>query len=459
MSSFARATDGRLGSTGHWVVRFVRDLARGGRHVVSAAALAAFLVLPLGLTDGGYFGRALPAMTVAFVAAAGLAALSAPAREMPRGLVATALALVALTAWAGLSSLWAVPGAAVELETRRCVLYVVALLAVWRIVDRRAGPPFLLALTSTIAMLAVVGVGMRAAAGVPVDPYYGGLLAEPVGYPNAVGVLAAMGALLAIGLAARFEAAARALQATASVLVLVLGLSGSRGGALALVGGMVVLLALSPRGDRWPCVGRAASALAVGGGAWVVTSAVGGSGPPLVIAAAGAATIGAAVPTPGRRGALALLCGLTLAVGVVAVTHPPSTTSSYRIAYWAAAAAEAHERPLLGSGAGSFFLSWREHRTAKTDVRDAHSLYVETLSELGPLGLAFVLVVIGAPLGAAVRRRGDPIAAAAGAAFASFALHAGLDWDWEMPVVTLVALGCAGALLTRRSLDGGTTHS
>ena len=295
---------------------------------------------------------------------------------------------------------------------------------------------------------------MRAASGIPVNPYYGRLLAEPVGYPNAVGVLAAMGALLAIGLAARFEGAARALQATASVLVLVLGLSGSRGGALALVGGVVVLLALSPGGDRWPCVGRAASALAVGGCAWVITSTVGGSGPPLVIAAAGAATIAAAVPTPGRRGALAVLCGLTLAVGLVAVMHPPSTTSSYRTEYWAAAAAEARERPLLGSGAGSFFLSWREHRTAETDVRDAHSLYVETLSELGPLGLALVLVVIGAPLGAAVRRRGDPIAAAAGAAFASFALHAGLDWDWEMPVVTLVALAARERARSSPGVDG-----
>ena len=112
-----------------------------------------------------------------------------------------------------------------------------------------------------------------------------------------------------------------------------------------------------------------------------------------------------------------------------------------------AALAEARERPLLGSGAGSYFLSWREHRTVDTTVRDAHSLYVETLSELGPVGLALVLVVVAAPLCAAIRRRGDPIVATAAAGFAVFALHAGLDWDWEMPVVTLVALGCAGTVL------------
>jgi hypothetical protein len=32
-----------------------------------------------------------------------------------------------------------------------------------------------------------------------------------------------------------------------------------------------------------------------------------------------------------------------------------------------------------------------------------------------------------------------------------FAVHAGLDWDWEMPVVTLTALGCAGVALGRPS--------
>ena len=108
---------------------------------------------------------------------------------------------------------------------------------------------------------------------------------------------------------------------------------------------------------------------------------------------------------------------------------------------------EVRERPLLGSGAGSFYLTWREHRAVDTEVRDAHSLYVETLSELGPVGLVLVLVLIVLPLAVAVGRRGDAVGAAAAAGFAVFAVHAGLDWDWEMPVVTLVALGCGGIVL------------
>ena len=86
-------------------------------------------------------------------------------------------------------------------------------------------------------------------------------------------------------------------------------------------------------------------------------------------------------------------------------------------------------------------------------MRDAHSLYVEALSELGPVGLALVLAIVAIPIATAVRRRGEPLVAVSGAAFAVFAVHAGLDWDWEMPVVTLVALGCAAAVVRHPSDD------
>jgi O-antigen ligase len=102
---------------------------------------------------------------------------------------------------------------------------------------------------------------------------------------------------------------------------------------------------------------------------------------------------------------------------------------------------------MLGTGAGTFHLTWLEHGPSGVFVRDAHSLYVEALSELGPVGLLLVVSTVAVPLVATVRRRGDPVVAVAGAAFVVFAVHAGLDWDWEMPVVTLIALGCAGAVL------------
>ena len=164
------------------------------------AALGMLLVLPLGLSDGGYYGRSLTALTLALAAGAALVLLRPlEARRPSRTLTAAVFALALLSAWVALSSLWAEPGAGVALETRRCILYAVAVLAVGVAAGGRRRA-FLLALATAVSTLAIVGIVMRVAAGVPVDPYYGGLLGEPVGYPNAMGVLAATAVVLAIGL-------------------------------------------------------------------------------------------------------------------------------------------------------------------------------------------------------------------------------------------------------------------
>jgi Flp pilus assembly protein TadD len=39
-------------------------------------------------------------------------------------------------------------------------------------------------------------------------------------------------------------------------------------------------------------------------------------------------------------------------------------------------------------------------------------------------------------------------AASAASAYTAYLVHAGLDWDWEVPAVTLAALACAAAVLT-----------
>ena len=83
---------------------------------------------------------------------------------------------------------------------------------------------------------------------------------------------------------------------------------------------------------------------------------------------------------------------------------------------------------------------------AATDAfaaRDAHNLYLEVLAELGPVGLALVLIALATPLVALGSRDRSPVVAAAGAAWIAFLLHAALDWDWEIPAVTgtAIALG------------------
>ena len=87
-------------------------------------------------------------------------------------------------------------------------------------------------------------------------------------------------------------------------------------------------------------------------------------------------------------------------------------------------------------------------------MHDAHNLYLETLAELGPPGLLLLALVLGAPLAAVRRARSSPLAAAACGAFVAYLVHAFVDWDWEMPAVTLAALFCGLALLAAAHRDG-----
>jgi O-antigen ligase len=122
-------------------------------------------------------------------------------------------------------------------------------------------------------------------------------------------------------------------------------------------------------------------------------------------------------------------------------------SSSYRADYWQVAARDAADHPLLGSGAGSFAHVWLQRRPVAISAHDAHSLYLETLAELGPLGLLLVLALAATPTIVAVRNRKQPLVAVAGGGYAAFLVHAGIDWDWEMPVVVLSGLACAVAIL------------
>jgi hypothetical protein len=80
-------------------------------------------------------------------------------------------------------------------------------------------------------------------------------------------------------------------------------------------------------------------------------------------------------------------------------------------------------------------------------VRDAHSLYLESLAELGPIGLLLVFGVLMPPLAAAAIARSEPAVVVAASGYSAFLVHAGLDWDWEVPATTLAGLACGGALL------------
>jgi O-antigen ligase len=135
-----------------------------------------------------------------------------------------------------------------------------------------------------------------------------------------------------------------------------------------------------------------------------------------------------------------------LLVMTAAAMVSPRRSFDARIDYWRVAWNEFEQNPRLGSGAGTFVRYW-ERSGIPAGVVDAHSVYLETLAELGPLGLGLLLVALTLPLAAGLRARRRPFAAVALGAYAAFLVHAGLDWDWEMPAVTLAGIVCASALL------------
>jgi O-Antigen ligase len=109
--------------------------------------------------------------------------------------------------------------------------------------------------------------------------------------------------------------------------------------------------------------------------------------------------------------------------------------------------------PLHGYGAGMYQTLWDRNRPSFAYTINAHSLYLQAMAELGIPGIVLLLSAILAILvGLGMRTRG-PRRSVYGALLAAgvvWALHAGVDWDWEMPVVTIGFFAAAGAALSPR---------
>lgn len=127
-----------------------------------------------------------------------------------------------------------------------------------------------------------------------------------------------------------------------------------------------------------------------------------------------------------------------------------SRSDLYRVAF---DGFEAH--PLRGDGAGAFPVRWTRDRRVEETVRNAHSLYLETLGELGvPGGLLLLgfLVAVGTAAAQSMRRPtglSRPQTAAVAAAVATWLVHAALDWDWQVPALSGVGLLLAATLFPR----------
>ncbi len=121
-----------------------------------------------------------------------------------------------------------------------------------------------------------------------------------------------------------------------------------------------------------------------------------------------------------------------------------------RISHWEVALNAFREDRLKGDGAGTYALRWDVDRPATFQVEDGHSLYVELLGELGLVGFALLAIALLAILGGFARLARGPDRMAGAALFAAgltWALHAGVDWQWEMPAVTAWLFAAGGLAL------------
>jgi hypothetical protein len=469
--------------------------------------------LGLAAAQGGYFPTAWGWASVPLLWTAAVALIVRGDARLSRAEGVFLGALAAFTAWLAVSAAWSVAPAESVLELERGLVYVGGVLAVLSLARTGFSTNLLGALVAATALIATFSLATRL---LPdrVGVYDGSgvyRLAQPIGYWNGLALFTAMGALLALGMAARARTiAARGLCAALLVVFLpTLYFTFGRAAWIALGVGLAAAVAVDPRRLQ-----HVATLIAVGPApaiAVLVASRLRGLtyvGSPLALAvhdghrlalllvalAALNAIAAVTLALAGRRisfgskarrsfavavGAAALVAaglGIARYGGPVHVaksayrsfTATPSPVVSGRAEsdlnqrllsfsgngradLWRLAWDDAGRHPLLGAGAGTYERYFLAHQPPDfSRVRDAHNLYVETLAEVGPLGLLLLSVALLTPFTALRAARRHPIVPAAAGAYVAYLVHTGVDWDWELPAVTLAGLLCGAAILLAR---------
>jgi len=444
-----------------------------------AVAVIPLLLIPaLGAVQGGFQPDAWvwSGALAAWAAALGLVLGEGADRLRRDGWWALAAGVLLL--WTLASRLWSAEPAQSLLEARRMITYAAVVLALI-VLARRNSARLLLAGTHTgIAVVVLYALSRYLLGARTSTSFEGYLLSEPLGYANAVGILSAMGILLSVGAVAdsssrRVRAAAGA---TVPLLALALQLSGSRASWLALAIGLTAATALH-RNPRSLARTVAAVAPATAVSVWVghysglstlpspqLSAHVVGlaaAGCAVVAAGAAALTVPPPVSSSTSRPRRWVVPGAVLVVvlGVVAIAATGATEP--RSLYYRVAWREFLAHPLLGSGAGTFGHYWVRWGPIGEwgGALDAHSLYLETLAELGPIGLCLLGVFLLYPLRRTLAHRSLPFVPAAAGATIAFLVHAGLDWDWEMPAVVVAGLACAAGVAFAEPERGGERPS
>ena len=414
-----------------WMSRCSSVNSKSTGQVYGRARALGPVILPLALVggvaldNGGFDATSWGWSTLLPLVIVGVALVVGRARA-PNGLALAFLGLLgAFAAWTWLSVAWSNDVGASALDAERVLLYLSAV-AAFLLLDRSQVTRFLFGLLAAVSLVGVWALSLRAFGGpgsydvASVSADATRRLAAPVGYSNALGLLAAIGIVLALGLAVRLRRPSAA--APVFVLAPTLYFTYSRGAWLALAAGGIAALGLTvPRMSRRTVVGVA-----------------------IVVICAGAIAL---VRVGGPGGAIREFSHAAPSVKADRSRRLFSLSGSSRAQYWHVAWRDYQHHPWLGSGAGSFQREWLRSRPADLPVLDAHSLYLETLAELGPGGLGLLAALLALPVAAGLISRKQPLAAPAFGGYVAYLVHAAQDWDWELPAVTLAGLGCAVALL------------
>jgi O-antigen ligase len=478
------------------------------------AALPGLLVVYFAFNAGGYFPGAVGFAATLLLQMLILRILVAedPFDGATRSFALVAGALTAFAAWTLASQLWSNAHARALVEFDRAFLYLLVLVLCGIVpAGRRRVRWTVRCLLAGIFFVCAAALVTRALPHVwPVaSNLANNRLSYPLTYWNALGILATCGALLAIGLTtdAREPRTGRILAAAAlPVLATTLFFTFSRGAIVALLVGLVGYLVLARSsaivGGILASVPPAAVAVVVAYHAGLLatldptTPAAVSEGKRVAAVVAGA-TLAAALArwaligldrrlagarslAPPRRvrwigGAVAV--GIAVAVVLAAnvpswvgreyhafVRGAPTTTtdlrtrladpsSNGRTEHWRVGISAFDAHPIRGDGAGTYEFTWEKQRRLPSNVVDGHSLYVETLAELGVVGLVALAATLLGILASLARRarasRGTAFAALFAASLA-WAVHAGVDWDWEMPAVSAWVFAAGGLALAAR---------
>ncbi len=478
--------------------------------LVAYAALPGALTVFLCFRSGGFFPgvTALVAAQLALLLAWRISVARRPLEGVGPSLLIAAGALALLAGWTLASSNWSnAPGRAI-VEYDRVVLYLVTLLLFGTLARSVRRLRWMVhALAAGIVAVAIAALAARLFPGLELfaSPVHRERLSYPLTYWNSLGLLTGIGTVLCGHLACseREPPLARILGAAAvPLLAATLYYTFSRGATWAALVAVVIYVVVGrPRAVLPGAVAMIPAvviALAAINPASVLTrdptspAAIDAGGRialVLALCAAGSGLLrGLLLPLDGRlprispsirsrrimlAGAGVLALALSAGVAVQAQRLVSDKVAEFRsddnvdaagsgrllqfsnngrIEHWAVALASFRRDRVSGHGAGTYALDWDRERHALLDIEDAHSLYLEVLGELGVPGLLALTLCLLMILGAfAARARGPDRAlfAALLAAGIAWAIHAAIDWDWEMPAVTLWLFAFGGAALAQ----------